>query len=249
MSSIDHVTIRVSDLGASRDLYAQVFELLDFAGEPASGGGFYEWNDFSIAAADETHPPTTNLHVGFASTSRDQVDRWWQALTIAGYRDDGEPGPRPEYGSTYYGGFLRDLDDNSIEAVHHESSTPATGVIDHLWIRVHDLDASKHFYTAIAPTLGITARERPSPERLQLICDSGTFSLVDGSPTTENLHLAIGVSDNETVHRFHRAALESGGHDHGGPGERPQYHPHYYAAYVLDPDANNLEAVCHNRFS
>jgi catechol 2,3-dioxygenase-like lactoylglutathione lyase family enzyme len=122
-------------------------------------------------------------------------------------------------------------------------------VIDHLWIRVHDLDASKHLYTAIAPTLGITARERPSPARLQLICDSGTFSLVGDSPTTENLHLAIGVSDNETVHRFHQAALESGGHDHGGPGERPQYHPDYYAAYVLDPGANNLEAVCHNQFS
>jgi catechol 2,3-dioxygenase-like lactoylglutathione lyase family enzyme len=244
LSSIDHVTIRVSDLDASSMLYARVFELLAFEGEQKSGSGFVEWNDFSIAAADETHRTTTNLHVGFAATSREQIDRWWQALTAAGCRDDGRPGPRPEYGSTYYGAFVRDLDDNSIEAVHHESSTPETGVIDHLWIRVRDLAATSRFYAAVAPVVGVTVRERPA--RLQLVCDSGTFSFLADTPT-ENLHLAIGVGDDESVRRFHQAGLAAGGRDNGAPGERPEYHPGYYGAYVLDPDGNNLEAVCHSR--
>jgi catechol 2,3-dioxygenase-like lactoylglutathione lyase family enzyme len=244
MASLDHVTLRAGDLDASRELFDRVFQLLDFKGERTDGGGFYEWNDFSIAAADDEHPPTRNVHVGFAATSRGQIDAWWSALTAAGYRDDGAPGPRPEYGPTYYGAFIRDGDTNSIEAVHHESSTPDTGAIDHLWIRVRDLAATKRFYTAISPAVGITARERPG--RLQLICDSGTFSFLADRPT-ENLHLAIGVPDNDTVHRFHRAAVAAGGRDNGGPGERSQYHAGYYAAYALDPDSNNIEAVCHNR--
>jgi catechol 2,3-dioxygenase-like lactoylglutathione lyase family enzyme len=234
LSSIDHVTIRVSDLTASRELYTRSFELL----------AVEEVRDFSVAPTDDSHPRTTNVHIGFAATSREQVDRWWQALTAAGFRDDGPPGLRPEYGPTYYGAFVRDLDDNSIEAVHHESSTPETGVIDHLWIRVGDFEASKRFYAAVAPVVGITARERPG--RLQLVCDSGTFSFLAGTPT-ENLHLAIGVVDDETVRRFHEAALAAGGRDNGGPGERPEHHSGYYAAYVLDPDGNDIEAVNHNR--
>jgi catechol 2,3-dioxygenase-like lactoylglutathione lyase family enzyme len=230
MSSIDLVTIRVSDLAASSELYAHVFESLAFDGDQKNGQGFVEWKDFSIAAADEAHPRTTNLHVAFAATSRDQVDEWWQALTAAGYRDDGPPGPRPEYGSTYYGGFIRDLDGNSIEAVHHESSTPETGVIDHLWIRVRDLEPSKLFYATVAEAVGISAREHPG--RLQLICDSGTFSFLADTPT-ENLHLAIGVDDEETVRRFHDVALGAGGRDSG--------------AVILDPDGNQVEAVVRAR--
>jgi catechol 2,3-dioxygenase-like lactoylglutathione lyase family enzyme len=244
MATVDHVTTRVSDLDAGHALFTRVFELLAFKGKPSEGEGFNEWRDFSIAAADEMHPPTRNLHIGFAATSREQIDAWWQALIAAGYQDDGPPGPRPEYGSTYYGAFIRDHDNNSIEAVHHESSTPETGVIDHLWIRVHDLDASERFYTAIAPVVGIAAGERPN--RLQLICDSGTLSFLPGTPT-ENLHLAIGVGNNAIVDRFHAAALAAGGRDNGGPGERPRYHRGYYAAFVLDPDGNNVEVVNHNR--
>jgi catechol 2,3-dioxygenase-like lactoylglutathione lyase family enzyme len=245
MSTIDHVTLRASDLESNLGLYTKLFELLEFAGERSEGEGFFEWNDFSLAAADAEHPPTRNVHIGFAATSREQVNNWWSALTVGGYQDDGAPGPRPEYGPSYYGAFLRDRDNNSIEAVHHESSTPETGVIDHLWIRVHDLAASKRFYGWIASAVGITARERPGG-RLQLICDSGTVSLLADTPT-ENLHLAFGVRDNDTVRRFHEAALAAGGRDNGAPGERPQYHPGYYGAYVLDPGGNNVEAVCHNR--
>jgi catechol 2,3-dioxygenase-like lactoylglutathione lyase family enzyme len=110
-------------------------------------------------------------------------------------------------------------------------------------VRVRDLEASRRFYIAVASVAGLSARERPS--RLQLICDSGTFSFLDGRPT-ENLHLAIGVGDNAAVESFHRAALAAG-RDNGGPGERPHYHAGYYAAFVVDPDGNNVEAVNHNR--
>jgi len=68
------------------------------------------------------------------------VHAFWQAGVDAGHRDDGAPGPRPEYGPDYYGGFLRDPDGNSAEAIHSERANPVQpGRIDHLWIRVADL--------------------------------------------------------------------------------------------------------------
>jgi predicted lactoylglutathione lyase len=173
-----------------------------------------------------------------------QVDDWWEAMTNAGHEADGSPGPRPIYGPTYYGAFIRGPDGNSIEAVHHDTSDPATGVIDHLWIRVAELGSARRFYQAIAATTG--AQVRDAGERVQVVTGSGTFSLLQGRPT-EYLHLAIGVGDEATVRDFHRAGLEAGGRDNGGPGERPQYHAGYYAAYLLDPDGNNVEATWHNR--
>jgi len=110
VATIDHVTVRVCDLDASLELFSQSFELLVFGGRRFDGERFHEWNDFSIAAADDGHPPTGGSHIGFAATSRAQVDGWWEALTTAGYRDDGALGPRPEYWPTYYGAFVRDPD-------------------------------------------------------------------------------------------------------------------------------------------
>ena len=219
MATIDHVTLRVGDLDASLELFSQSFELLDFGGRRFDGERFHEWNDFSVAAADDGHPPTGGSHIGFAATSRAQVDGWWEALTTTGYRDDGAPGPRPEYRPTYYG-------DRSSR------------------IRVTDLAATERFYAAIAEATGARVRDRD--DRLQVITESGTFSLLAGRPT-RNLHLALGVGDEERVKAFHHAGLLAGGRDNGGPGERPEYHPGYYGAYLLDPDGNNVEAVWHNR--
>jgi len=244
VATIDHVTVRVGHLDAALELFTESFLLLGYTGRRHDGEGFHEWNDFSIAAADETHPPTTGLHVGFAASSRDQVDGWWQALTFAGHFDDGPPGPRPEYGPTYYGAFIRDSDGNSLEAVNHERTDPETGVIDHLWIRVSDVEASKRFYAAVAEATGAGVRDRV--DRLQVRTDSGMFTVLEGPPT-RNAHLAIGVGDEETVQAFHRAGLAAGGRDNGAPGERPEYHAGYYGAYLLDPDGNNVEAVWHKR--
>ena len=84
------------------------------------------------------------------------MDAFWQAGVDAGFESDGEPGPRPIYGDDYYGGFLLDPDGNSVEAVHFEGSL--TGAVDHLWIRVADVQASKRFYETIAPHARIAAR-------------------------------------------------------------------------------------------
>ena len=67
-----------------------------------------------------------------------------------------------------------------------------------------------------------------------------------GARPTEHLHIAFPAADNGTVDRFHAAASGAGYRDHGAPGERTDYHAGYYGAFVLDPDGNNVEVVCHN---
>jgi catechol 2,3-dioxygenase-like lactoylglutathione lyase family enzyme len=176
------------------------------------------------------------------------VDAFWQAGIDAGYRDDGAPGPRPLYGPDYYGGFLLDPDGNSAEAVHMEREDPVPdGCIDHLWIRVRDLAASKRFYATIAPHAGLRIGA-DEPDRVQLAGDGFSFSLIaDERPLTEHVHIAFPAEDDATVRAFHAAALAAGYEDHGGPGERAVYHPGYYGAFVLDPDGHNVEVVNHNR--
>ena len=66
----------------------------------------------------------------------------------------------------------------------------------------------------------------------------------EAEPTTP-IHLAFASPDRPTVDRFHEAALAAGGEDHGAPGLRPDYHPNYYGAFIIDPDGHNIEAVCH----
>ena len=68
-----------------------------------------------------------------------------------------------------------------------------------------------------------------------------------GSPLTEAVHIAFPATEDAAVEAFHRAALDAGYRDNGGPGERPVYHPGYYAAFVFDPDGHNIEVVNHNR--
>jgi catechol 2,3-dioxygenase-like lactoylglutathione lyase family enzyme len=235
----DHVTIRVSDLRASRAFYELAL------GQPGEGGGFSEWDDFSISQASNERPMTRNLHVAFVAHSRDEVDEWWQTMTAAGHREDGAPGPRPQYSEDYYGGFVLDPDGNSVEAVHGGWPRGGENRIDHLWIRVRDLDAQRRFWDRIAPVLGLRVGwERP--QRFHVAGSERQFALVREDPTTENVHLAFPAPDNETVDEFHRVATAAGYPDNGAPGER-DYHPGYYGAFVLDPDGNNVEAICHNR--
>jgi catechol 2,3-dioxygenase-like lactoylglutathione lyase family enzyme len=113
-------------------------------------------------------------------------------------------------------------------------------LIDHVHLRVTDLQASQRFYQAVLEALGY-------PD--QLVAGDGYFfadelfvDLADGP--VSRVHLAFQAPDRETVEAFHRAALDAGGRDNGGPGERG-YHPGYYGAFVFDPDGNNIEAVYH----
>jgi catechol 2,3-dioxygenase-like lactoylglutathione lyase family enzyme len=238
----DHITIRVADRAAAEAFYNTVLPTLG-VGEPWTHNQYIGWgHDFSLAHDDE--PVTTGLHIAFAAASREHVDEFWRIGTQAGYGDEGAPGPRPQYGETYYGGFLRDPDGNSVEAVHHDAPRE-TGHIDHLWIRVADVPASQAFYETIAPYAGFRLN-RATAERAQFAGETGSFSVVAGQPTTP-FHVAFPTSDDRTVDEFHRVATEAGYADNGPPGERPIYHAGYYGAFVLDPDGNNVELVNHNR--
>jgi catechol 2,3-dioxygenase-like lactoylglutathione lyase family enzyme len=239
----DHVTIRVTDRAASKRFYDTVLIPLGID-RTYQTGTFSEWQDFQLTGVDDANEPTRRLHVGFAAPSREQVDEFWRAGTEADYVDDGAPGPRPEYGSDYYGAFLLDPDGNSAEAVHH-GDLRRGGIVDHLWIRVADVGAAKRFYETIAPYAGLRL-DRDTPDRVQFVGSSGSFSLLRGTPT-ENLHFAFPTDDDADVQRFHQAATDAGYSSNGPPGERPRYHPGYYAAYILDPDGNNVEVVNHHR--
>jgi catechol 2,3-dioxygenase-like lactoylglutathione lyase family enzyme len=184
---LDHVEVRASDLEASRAFYVTV---LGAIGIEQTGPD--RWDDFALAQADGDHPATRGLHIGFAAPSRALADEFWRVGTEAGYRDDGAPGPRTEYGDDYYGAFLLDPDGNSAEAVHHRGLRPP-GHIDHLWIRVADVAAAKRHYQALAPHAGLRLGD-DTPERVQFIGQGGSFSLVEGTPT-ENARLVFPDED------------------------------------------------------
>jgi predicted lactoylglutathione lyase len=114
-------------------------------------------------------------------------------------------------------------------------------LIDHVHLHAADLEKTKRFYKALAEALG----------RGDALVDAGehffmdeVFVDADAKAPKTHVHLAFQANDQETVQRFHRAGLAAGGRDHGAPGPRP-YHPGYYAAFLLDPDGNNVEAVFH----
>jgi catechol 2,3-dioxygenase-like lactoylglutathione lyase family enzyme len=240
----DHVTVRVADREAGRRFYETVLAPLGHSLTHPTDD-FDEWSDFGIAEARDDEPVTRRLHVAFVSRSRAEVEAFWRAGVDAGYRSDGEPGLRPEYHDDYYGAFLVDPDGNSVEAVYHGRIRGGAQIIDHLWIRVADLAATRRFYETIAPLLGLRVHGERR-ERFHVAAGDRSFALVDGEPTA-NVHLAFPAPDDDAVRDFHRAALAAGYGDNGAPGERRQYHPGYYGAFVLDPDGNNVEAVNHNR--
>jgi catechol 2,3-dioxygenase-like lactoylglutathione lyase family enzyme len=111
-------------------------------------------------------------------------------------------------------------------------------LVDHVQLVVSDLDASRRFYDAVLGALGV-----PVVPGDQFFWADELF-VSTGEPKTGRTHLAFQAKDREMVERFHAAGLTAGGRDNGKPGER-KYHPGYYAAFLLDPDGNNIEAVYH----
>jgi len=118
-------------------------------------------------------------------------------------------------------------------------------LIDHLQLIVPELERSKRFYLAILQVLGIPmGGEGPGYFWADELFVSDLQSPAAAGVATGRVHLALQASDRDTVDRCHRAGLAAGGTDNGPPGERP-YHPGYYAAFLLDPDGNNIEVVYH----
>ena len=111
-------------------------------------------------------------------------------------------------------------------------------LIDHVHLRVRDLESSKRFYRDVLGALG-----HDFGGEGEGFFWSDELYVSRGEPSSV-LHLAFQAADRDAVHSFHEAALASGATDNGVPGER-DYHPGYYAAYALDPDGNNVEAVFH----
>ena len=113
-------------------------------------------------------------------------------------------------------------------------------LFDHVHLCVQDLEASKRFYIAVLEAIG---------KNIEIVEGSGFFFADElfvskGESSASRVHLAFQANEHEVVRRFYQAALQAGGRDNGAPGERA-YHPGYFAAYVLDPDGNNIEAVFH----
>lgn len=118
-------------------------------------------------------------------------------------------------------------------------------LVDHVHLVVADLARSKRFYQAALGALGVPiGGEAADFFWADELFVSTSESRAAQGKLTGRVHLAFQASSADVVKRFHAAAIEAGGKDNGAPGDRP-YHPGYFAAFVLDPDGNNIEAVYH----
>jgi len=124
-------------------------------------------------------------------------------------------------------------------------------MLDHLGFPVSDYARSKAFYQKALVPLGYSLIMEVAQTANDL--PAAGFG-ANGKPDfwiggegglSKPIHVAITANDRATVDAFYRAAMAAGGKDNGPPGSRPHYHPNYYAAFVLDPDGHNIEAVCH----
>ena len=118
-------------------------------------------------------------------------------------------------------------------------------LIDHFQLVVKDLEASKRFYKAVLGALGMElGDENKEYFRADELFVSTADSRAAQGKLTGRVHLAFQAADKAQVEAFYKAGLEAGGSDNGKPGDRP-YHPGYFAAFLIDPDGNNIEAVFH----
>ena len=118
-------------------------------------------------------------------------------------------------------------------------------MLDHVGIRVSDFEQSKRFFAQALSPLGYELIMEPSVSAAGFGRQGKPdFWIGQGDPG-QPAHIAFAASDRASVDAFHEEALAAGGRNNGGPGLRPEYHQSYYAAFVFDPDGNNIEAVCH----
>jgi len=120
-------------------------------------------------------------------------------------------------------------------------------MLDHISIGVSDFERSKTFYDRALRPLGITRLYAEGERSAGYGISPKAFFWIGWRDSLRiGAHIAFTAQDRATVDRFHAAAIAAGGIDNGAPGLRPNYHPGYYGAFVLDPDGYNIEAVCHS---
>jgi catechol 2,3-dioxygenase-like lactoylglutathione lyase family enzyme len=120
-------------------------------------------------------------------------------------------------------------------------------VIDHIVVNVRDLGRSKALYAAALAPLGyVVVKEFPGAVGFGVGARADVW-LWRRDPPATGIHVAILCGTRSMVDAFYAAAIKAGARDNGAPGPRLEYHPDYYGAFVLDPDGNNLEAVCQER--
>ena len=120
-----------------------------------------------------------------------------------------------------------------------------TPPLDHVGFNVSDFAAARAFLVTALSPLGFTVASEGEGWAMLGRDGHACFWFGAFGPPPGPVHVAFGARSRDEVRAFHRAALAAGGRDNGPPGLRPQYHAHYYGAFVIGPDGHNLEAVCH----
>jgi catechol 2,3-dioxygenase-like lactoylglutathione lyase family enzyme len=120
-------------------------------------------------------------------------------------------------------------------------------VVDHVSLRVRDLEASRHFYEAALAPLGFGVVSAPEGGAAFGVEGADDFWILVGDTPSTNVHVAFAARDRAAVDAFYHAALETGGRDNGAPDLRPEYHADYCDDFMLEPDGNSVEAVHHDQ--
>lgn len=123
-------------------------------------------------------------------------------------------------------------------------------MIDHITVKVQDIEKCRLFYTKALQPIGyaLSFDKTFGETRVLGFSKNGKTDtwFTSDRPVSGPLHVAWRADSRKAVDAFYEAAIAAGGRDNGKPGVREMYHPNYYGAFVLDPDGNNVEVVCHN---
>ena len=170
------VRLHVEDVATAAARLGPALAALGLEPEPPAA-----WGAFALVPANRG-AITCGLHVAFIAPSLADVEAFWHAGMGAGLRDDGPPGPRPQYAPDYHAAFLRDTGGNSFEAVHH-ADAPRQGVLDHVTVRVADLASARTSLARIATATGLSLRETSGGTALVAARPGDALLLLEGPPT------------------------------------------------------------------